>query len=148
MKLAKAKELHSLMFTFNALFYEKFFSRFRRHYAENPRIKKNHVKILSILYLYESLIPTEISKMLGIERGSLTTLIDQLEEMGLVNRSSTPKDRRKLLIALSAHGRDELNKVMYSHARTAGVFLEGVEEEELEQFLASMRCAVDFMRKL
>jgi DNA-binding MarR family transcriptional regulator len=123
-------------------------NRFRRHYAENPRIKKNHVKILSILYLYESLIPTEISKMLGIERGSLTTLIDQLEEMGLVNRSSTPKDRRKLLIALSAHGRDELNKVMYSHARTAGVFLEGVEEEELEQFLASMRCAVDFMRKL
>ena len=36
------------------------------------------------------MIPTEIGKLLDVERGSLTALIDQLEEMGLVKRCNDP----------------------------------------------------------
>lgn len=148
MDLHEAKELHNLLFSFIGMFHEKFLCRYRQHYDGNPRIKKNHVKIISILYQHDHLIPTEIGKMLDIEKGSLTALIDQLEEMGLVIRSADPYDRRKLLISLSASGRDEMNKIMDHHTRNLSVFFNEVDSGEVKQFVASLRYAVDFMKKL
>ena len=82
----EAKELHDLLFTFIGIFHEKFLSRYHNYYECYPMLKKNHVKIISVLYQHKHLIPTEIGKLLDVERGSLTALIDQLEEMGLVKR--------------------------------------------------------------
>ncbi|MDD4239647.1 MAG: MarR family transcriptional regulator [Desulfotomaculaceae bacterium] len=147
MRFQEAKELHNLLFTFIGLFHEKFLWRFRQHYDGNPRIKKNHVKIISILYQRDHLIPTEIGKMLDIEKGSLTTLIDQLEDMGLVIRCADPSDRRKLLISLSAAGREEMNKIMDDHTRSLSVIFQGVEPGEIKQFVTSLQYAVDFMKK-
>ncbi len=147
MNFQEAKELHNLLFSFIGMFHEKFLCRFRQHYDGNPRLKKNQVKIISILYQHDHLIPTEIGKMLDIEKGSLTTLIDQLEDMGLIIRRADPCDRRKLLISLSAAGRDEMNKIMDDHTRSLRVFFRGVDPGEIKQFVASLQYAVDFMKK-
>jgi DNA-binding MarR family transcriptional regulator len=147
MNFQEAKELHNLLFTFIGMFHEKFLCRFRRHYGGNPRIKKNHVKIISILYQHDHLIPTAIGKMLDIEKGSLTALIDQLEDMDLVIRCADPGDRRKSLIALSAAGRDEMNKIMDAHTRSLSVFFRDADPGQIKQFIASLQYAVDFMKK-
>lgn len=148
MNFQEAKELHDLLFTFIGLFHEKFLLRFRRHYDDNPSIKKNHVKIISILYQHDHLTPTEIGKMLDIEKGSLTALIDQLEEMGLVVRCDDPNDRRKLLVSLSTAGMNEMNKIMDHYTQQLNVFLHNVNSEEMKKFVASLRYAVAFMKKL
>jgi DNA-binding MarR family transcriptional regulator len=148
MNLQEAKELHDLLFTLIGIFHKKFLSRYRRHYDGYPGIKKNHIKIISVLYQYDHLIPTEISKMLDIEKGSLTTLIDQLEEMGLVTRCDDPRDRRKFLISLSTAGRHEMNKIMDNYTQNLSVFFHDVDPGELRQFTASLRFAVEFMKKL
>lgn len=144
----EAKELHNLLFTFSGMFHEKFLCRFRRHYDGNPRIKKNHVRIISILYQHEHLIPTEIGKMLDMEKGSLTTLIDQLKEMGLVIRCPDPGDRRKFLISLSAAGREEMNSIMDNYTDNLSSLLHDIDPGEIKQFIASLQYAVKFMTKL
>lgn len=148
MNFQEAKELHDLLFTFIGIFHEKFLSRYRRHYECYPMLKKNHVKIISVLYQHEHLIPTEIGKLLDVERGSLTALIDQLEEMGLVKRCNDPKDRRKLLISLTPAGRCEMNKIMDNYILNLSVFFQDADPGELKQFTASLRFAVEFMKKL
>jgi DNA-binding MarR family transcriptional regulator len=59
----------------------------------------------------EPLRMTEIADQLGIVPRSLTTVIDALEEAGLVRREVDPRNRRAILLHLTDRGaavRDEL----------------------------------------
>ncbi|MCR4442448.1 MAG: MarR family transcriptional regulator [Peptococcaceae bacterium] len=111
-------------------------------------MKKNHAKIINLLYRNERLTATEIGKRLDIEKGSLTTLIDQLEERGFVVRESDPADRRRFLIALSDAGREEMNRAMDFYAGKLNDFFQGIDPQELEQFMQSLRYAVTFLNKM
>jgi len=148
MNYKDAKELHELMFRFMGLFHEKFLIRYRQHDPELPGLKKNHHKILGMLSEEEFLMSSEIGRRLDIEKGSITTLIDQLIEKGLVIRKSDPVDRRKSQISLSEAGREEMNKLIDRHSRQIQDYLQGIDSREEGQFLDCMRCAVRFMKKL
>ncbi|AEG60367.1 MarR family winged helix-turn-helix transcriptional regulator [Desulforamulus ruminis] len=148
MNQEKAKELHSLLFTFMGTFHEKFVVHFRKNVHCEPRIKKNHAKIIHILYQNDSLTPTEIGKMLDIEKGGLTTIIDQLAEMGLILRSADPGDRRKILLSLSPEGKAHMEEVIQKFTQTLMDLFEDVDAKELEKYLVSLRHVVEFMQKL
>lgn len=47
----------------------------------------------------------ELSSMLGLEKSSLTGLVDRAARSGLVRREPDPLDRRAVLVALTAEGR-------------------------------------------
>ncbi|MGC4937815.1 MarR family winged helix-turn-helix transcriptional regulator [Kribbella sp. DT2] len=47
---------------------------------------------------------TELSRIMSIERSSLTSMVDRLERRELVERQADPGDRRACRIALSAPG--------------------------------------------
>jgi DNA-binding MarR family transcriptional regulator len=49
---------------------------------------------------------TELSRMLSIERSSLTSMVDRLERRSLVARTPTPGDRRACRIELTGDGLD------------------------------------------
>lgn len=148
MDLSKVKELHDLLFSFMGLFHEKFMIKFRQEALESSWLKKNHTKIISILYQHEPLTLTEIGKRLDIEKGSLTTLIDQLEEREFVIRSEDPEDRRKSLIALSSQGRKAMNRIMDVYARKLSEILKPVDPSDVKQFMASLQFVVDFMKRV
>jgi DNA-binding MarR family transcriptional regulator len=48
---------------------------------------------------------TELSRILSIERSSLTSMVDRLERRDLVARTANPTDRRASQIELTADGR-------------------------------------------
>jgi DNA-binding MarR family transcriptional regulator len=48
---------------------------------------------------------TELSRIMSIERSSLTSMVDRLERRSLLARSADPADRRACQIALTAEGR-------------------------------------------
>ncbi|GAA2797081.1 MarR family winged helix-turn-helix transcriptional regulator [Kribbella solani] len=47
---------------------------------------------------------TELSRILSIERSSLTSMVDRLERRELVARTAAPRDRRACLIELTPDG--------------------------------------------
>nr|WP_166511778.1 MarR family transcriptional regulator [Desulfallas thermosapovorans] len=151
MNFDTAKQIHNLLFTFMGLFHEKFLLRFRQEFHEYSRVpclKKNHMKILNVLYQRDRITLTEISKMLDIEKGSLTTLVDLLEKEDFVIRTSDPMDRRKTLIRLSSRGREEMDRVMDFCAQKMNEILHDVDSVEIQQFVTSLQSAVKFMRKI
>ncbi|MBC7075282.1 MAG: MarR family transcriptional regulator [Syntrophomonadaceae bacterium] len=144
----KAKEVHTVLLTFMGLFHEKFLLNFRRQDGFVPRLNKNQIKIMGILQQQDKLTATEIGKMLDIEKGSLTTLTDQLEAFGFVKRAVDPDDRRRVLLSLSDAGRARIEKVMAQYIISIKELFRDVDPGELEEFINSINYAVNFMKKL
>jgi MarR family transcriptional regulator, organic hydroperoxide resistance regulator len=144
----KAKKIHYLFFTFMGLFHEKFYYRFKQDTPSESFLKKNHKKIMNILYQYDQITLTEIGKLLDIEKGSLTTLIDYLEENHLISRLNDPKDRRKNLISLSNKGKEEMERVMNYFAHKIDESLHQFDSSEIQEFEKSLNFVVEFMKKV
>lgn len=144
----EAKELHDLLFGFLEMVHEKFLYRLRKDKVGSPRLKKNHGMIISILYQHNGLTSTKLAKMLDIEKGSLTTLIDQLEQLGLVRRCNDLHDRRKALISLTEDGKTEMNQIMERHTQCMNVVFRDVDSDEMNKFVDSLKYVVEFMKKM
>ncbi|MDD4170000.1 MAG: MarR family winged helix-turn-helix transcriptional regulator [Desulfotomaculaceae bacterium] len=142
------RELHDLIFGAMGLFHEKFLRQFRKRNQRYLGLKKNHTRIIAFLYQHQVLTATEMAKMLDMEKGSLTTLIVQLEELGLVMRCDDLNDRRKFLISLTDAGKAEMETTLSSSTRCMSEILSDADPDELQKFVAGLRYAVEFMEKI
>ncbi|MGE5396370.1 MAG: MarR family winged helix-turn-helix transcriptional regulator [Chitinophagales bacterium] len=148
MDYEETRELHNLLFTFSGLFYEKIFLRFRKDHFNYPDLKKNHIRILSVLSQFDNVTPTKLWKMLDIEKGSLTALIDHLDELGLLIRMDDPSDRRKTLLSLTPAGKAEMDSIINDFTGKMNVFFQDLDPDEMGKFVDSLRFVVTFMKKL
>ena len=71
----------------------------------------------------------------GVER-HVTTLIDALEEIALVERSRHPTDRRATIISLTADGMAEAERFVASREEWANLLLGNVPAARLTSFIA------------
>src|SRR6201999_4585238 len=62
---------------------------------------------------------TELADRLGIVPRSLTTVIDALEEAGLVRREVDPRNRRAILLHLTARGETAREELRVARRRAA-----------------------------
>jgi DNA-binding MarR family transcriptional regulator len=87
---------------------------------------------------------TEIADRLGIVPRSLTTVIDALEEAGLVRREIDPRNRRAILLRLTDRGvdvRDELREARRRAAEELFAPLSADQRETLVDLLTLLDSA-------
>lgn len=148
MDAKKSKEMYNLLLAFLGLFREKILLHSRQDFNCDSCLKKNHMKIINILYLNDYMSLTEIAKMIDIEKGSLTTLVDWLVENEFVSRSDDRNDRRKSLISLSPKGRGVADGVIEFYAQKLERLLKDKDPLEIQQFHSSLDYLVEFMKKI
>lgn len=81
---------------------------------------------------------TDLSDRLLIRPPSVTGVVDRLERAGLVVRDGSPTDARAKVVALTASGRDLVERVLAIHAGQMSKVLGGLsatEQGELERLL-------------
>ncbi|NLG33057.1 MAG: MarR family transcriptional regulator [Syntrophomonadaceae bacterium] len=144
----EVKEIHALIMALMGTIHDKFFQRLRKHQDFNRQITKNQSKLIGILYQYDDITATDLARMLDIEKGSLTTMIDQLQEMGLVIREIDPQDRRKLLLSLSPAGVEQVEKMMELYRQILEEMFHNVEPGEMNNFIKNLRQVVEFTGRL
>src|SRR5690348_10381058 len=89
----------------------------------------------------EPLRMTELADRLGIVPRSLTTVIDALEQVGLVRREIDPRNRRAILLRLTERGaavRDDLREARRRAAEDLFAPLPAADRELLGDLLARL----------
>lgn len=77
-------------------------------------INKSEFIVLIIIYDNEKKSMSELCRNVDLKSGSLTTLIDNLIEMGYVKREFDKNDRRKILVQLTTKGKNFVKKIKKS----------------------------------
>ena len=89
---------------------------------------------------------TELADRLGIVPRSLTTVIDALEEAGLVRREVDPRNRRAILLRLTERGaqvREDLRAARERAAADLFAPLDAADRKALAQLLARLGASYD-----
>ncbi len=84
---------------------------------------------------------TDLSQRLLIRPPSVTGVVDRLEEAGLVLRASVPGDLRAKRVALTAAGRELVERVLTVHGRQVARVMGGLtggEQQELNRLLTRL----------
>ena len=93
-------------------------------------------KILDYLKDHDGSNQKEIAKACFLEAGSLTTILNKMEEKGLIERRILNGNRRSFHIFMTEEGKKKQQLVSQAFAKIEEKALSGVSAEEFQQFWA------------
>lgn len=107
-------------------------------------LSKNQPMVIGIIGTEGEITLSTIGNHTGMDKSSLSRMVDDLEKKGMVLRRTDPKDRRKVLISLTNKGLrcyDYLFKV-------AAEQLELADEKDLEEYMQSLETMVTIQKQI
>jgi MarR family transcriptional regulator, transcriptional regulator for hemolysin len=99
--------------------------------------------LLNVIGAREGAIQQELGSMLGIDRSTMVSLIDELESAGLGRRRPSATDRRAREIVITPKGRRLLQQARRLIAQVEDEVLAGLTAEDRRELLALLRRALD-----
>ncbi len=96
-------------------------------------------RILYVLWEHESLTISEIGRLTSLAKTTLTSMLDRMEEAGLVNRVPDVRNRRQIIISITpkAKAYQERYDIVSNQMNT--LFYEGFTENEILDFETKLR---------
>lgn len=117
----------------------------RRH-AGQPYTQRgwSPSRVLLMLAVQEAGNPRmgELKDRLGVTGRSITSLVDGLEDEGLLRRSADPEDRRSIRLEITGKGREHLGEIKElhdAHAQATFDVLDAGEKRALLDMLERLR---------
>jgi len=89
--------------------------------------------------------PTELSEIVLRSSGGMTQILDRLETAGLVERSSDPSDRRKVVVGLTPDGLRTANRANASYREAREQLLGALSADEIERLDAAVHRLLDVL---
>jgi len=97
---------------------------------EREGLSLSEFGVLEVLYSKGRQLVGELGSRILLTSGSMTYVIDRLQERGLVQRRPCPSDRRALHVELTEQGRELIAGVFPKHAEEVRRLLGGLTSEE------------------
>jgi DNA-binding MarR family transcriptional regulator len=91
-------------------------------------------RILYVLWQADSIPIIELSKKTGLAKTTLTSMLDRMEETGLISRNYDKADRRQIRIMLTEKSRELSDKYDEVSRKMSEIFYQGFSDSEIEQF--------------
>ena len=148
MKNPTTNSISNNLLEFMMLYHRKFASFFHKPSNSHEPLNKNQKKVLLILKHHQGVSHTFLSKGLDLQKGSLTTLIDSLEEMELVKRETDPQDRRRVHLFLTKKGDSAIGAIMEGYSDYLQQLFSRLSVEEREEFQRNLENAITIIRKI
>ena len=144
----KIKNIEALFLEFLPLYHQKFGVVFRDHDGLSTRCTKNQKRAILLIKNKPGVTSSELGRFLDMRKGSLTTLLDSLESMGLVGRKRDESDRRRTQLSLSAEGEKYFEHMMARHGQLFYSLFSELSDDDHDKCLAGMTQVVEVMKKM
>ncbi|MGG3466244.1 MarR family transcriptional regulator [Neobacillus pocheonensis] len=105
--------------------------RIRDEMAKN-NLSITEFSVLEVLYHNEKQTIQQIGNSVLISSGSMTYVIDKLEQKGLLNRHPCPDDRRVIHVTLTNAGIDLMENIMPKHQELVNDMFGSLNREEAQ----------------
>jgi DNA-binding MarR family transcriptional regulator len=105
----------------------------------SPRLRTPQMRALLHLTVAEGLTMGELAREIGISYAGATQVIDQLVELGLVERERSAEDRRVVRLRLTERARPEMEQALARRARQVREVCEQLGPDEARAFARGMQ---------
>ncbi|GAB6167548.1 hypothetical protein JCM1393_00080 [Clostridium carnis] len=102
-------------------------------------LNSTQARVIIMIYNHKDNTMSKISRGVGLEKGSFTSVIDNLIEEGYVIRNRNVKDRRKISLELTEKGRliaEDMQNIMLKKIE-AFIYKDG--DEKAKEYLNAIR---------
>jgi DNA-binding MarR family transcriptional regulator len=99
--------------------------------------------LLNVIGARDGAIQQELGSVLGIDRSTMVSLVDQLESAGLARRRPSATDRRARQVEITPKGRRLLPRARGLISQVEDEVLAGLTAKERGELLALLRRALD-----
>lgn len=100
-------------------------------FADFVGINRTDLRSLDIVDHRGRMTAGELAREAGLTTGAVTALVDRMEAAGLLRRSYDPKDRRKVLVELTADAQKLSEEVYGPLGRTGQMHLDALSDEQI-----------------
>ncbi|MEZ4562211.1 MAG: MarR family transcriptional regulator [Thermomicrobiales bacterium] len=90
--------------------------------------------VLITVYREDAVTPLEIARFIDVDPGSLTRLLDRMEDKGLIGRLPVDGDRRSIRIALTPHAAALTPRLAALADANDAALLAALPESEIQDF--------------
>ena len=122
--------------------------KLRKQSPAGEKLSLTERSTIALLDQYKQLLPSELADMEHITKQSMSQVLNHLLEMGLIIRTASKTDKRKVLISLTEHGTALLYKVRNEREEWLNKALNEVcspeEHELLQKALVPLAKLVDW----
>lgn len=133
---------------FMSLFHRLFRPTFRKETNDKYKCSKNQIKAIMLIGRSGKISPTNLCKYMDMQKGSITTLIDSMENISLVTRKDDLKDKRKIWIQLTDKGKEYFLVQEKKFITQIEKLFCTLPEEEIDEFRHNLKTLVTIMDKI
>ena len=105
----------------------------------NYKLNITEFSVLEVLYRKEKQTIQQIGSSILISSGSMTYVIDKLEQKGLLNRHACPGDRRAINVSLTEAGIDVISNIMPKHHELVEDMFKSLTKEEQDTIVELLK---------
>ena len=100
-------------------------------------------RIMFVLWKNDEIPITELARKTSLEKSTLTSMLDRLEDAGYVTRVPSPDDRRKILIKRTAKDKAWQKVYIRVSQQMTELFYAGFSQSEVDEFERSLKRVFD-----
>ena len=91
-------------------------------------------RILYVLWEHGDLTITEIGQLTSLAKTTLTSMLDRMEESGLIMRIPDRKNRRQIIISVTEKAKEYREKYDWLSGKMNSIYYRGFNDEEIMMF--------------
>ncbi|MEH7084053.1 MarR family transcriptional regulator [Neobacillus drentensis] len=111
--------------------------RIKEEMAKN-KLGITEFSVLEVLYQKGKQTIQQIGNCILVSSGSMTYVIDKLEQRGLLSRNACPDDRRMIHVTLTDGGNELMNEIMPKYHQFVHQMFEALDFDESETLVQLM----------
>lgn len=104
-------------------------------------------KILECLLEHNSLSPKEIGQFCAVDKSTMTSLLNKMEEQGLIARKADPKDRRGVQIWLTKIGAGRAEEASSLCAEVDRLALKNISASQQKQLCELLQIVTENLER-